>query len=102
MTDTLSCVEPEGDRAVVGKAYLHIGAESAGFDGCMFLAADLYQSVEVRGCLDSRGAPGNTATRALFRVGSQRELWHEQQATGNIANATIHAAFIISKNTVAE
>ena len=95
-------VEPEGDRAVVREADLHIGAECAGFDRGVLLAADLDQPVEVRGGLIRCRAPGKAGAGTLLRVGCQRELWHEQQATGYVANATVHAAFIVRKYPVAQ
>jgi hypothetical protein len=51
---------------------------------------------------NSRSPSAGSAAVALVRVGSQRELRHQQQATARLAQVEVHAAFTVREDTVGE
>ena len=66
----------------------------------MFLATDLYQTVESAFSLPGRRGGGETGTHARTGIGGQGELADQQQATPGLGQRTVHLSLPVGKNPV--
>lgn len=92
----------KGDRAVVDQLHLHVGTKAPGFHWLMRNSCQFDQAIEQVLAKLGTGCAAETGTHAAGGVGGQGELRDQQQAAADIAQRTVHAAFAVAEDTIAE